>query len=985
MIKYENYKDKLCFWKCLAYHYDKPKDHRDIKKRVKKLFNNFYNQDIKTYDDITKIYKGIEYVEYYKADYEDENKLSDEIEKVENHFKININVYTNDECTKEINEKTGEKEKNYIVEIDRRSMLKYDDTLNLMRYKNHFMYIKDLNQIRHCYRCKKCSKIFKNMEACNRHEKKCDELIRHTFVGGEYKASKSIFEKVLEKIDHNIGKIDPEGHFKAIGELSHFYPYYCAYDFEAMVKPLNSDDNENKLKITCEHVPVSVSIFSNVPGFDIEPIFLCNDNPDLLINDFTNQLHIIAQKAEELNEFEYYNFSELINILISDAEAELAEVEEEIQEDDYLTGKVNYLESLRDQFSRWLSVLPIISFNGSKYDINLMKQYLFKSLDILNENVQFSIKKANSYMSITTDHLQFLDIRSYLAPNYSYDAFIKAYKCNLEKGFFPYDWFNDYEKINNTELPPHDAFFNKMKNQNISEDEYQVCVNAWKNNKMTTFKDFLKWYNNLDVLPFIEALGKMKTFYENKNLDIFKDGVSLPGLVLKYLIRSTSATFHLFDEKDQIIKIDEDDEPMKRNNLFYLLKDSIVGGPSIIFNRYHESGKTYIRNGKKICKKIIGYDANALYLWAIAQEMPTGKHEHIKKYDLNELKDDILNDKVFGFVQVDIETPEHLKDHFSEMTPIFKNAKIKFEDIGEYMQNYHKENDIKFIEGNKLIGSYFGKRILLYTPLLKWYLQHGLEITKFHRLIAYEGTRCFKKFADEVSDARRAGDVNKDFELIAETMKLFGNSAYGKTITNKENFSSTSYANEDNITKKINNPHFKDLEKLFGDTYEVSSTKREIKMDLPLQIGVAVYHLAKLRMLQFYYDFIDKYIDRSDFELTEMDTDSNYFAFSEDSIDKLIKPHMREEYEKDKYNFLPSESQELHPTFNVEGTRFSYKAYEKRTPGLFKVETMKDKMVSLCSKMYCASDESEENIKFSCKGIQKAGNDMCFKNLKMYC
>ena len=37
-------------------------------------------------------------------------------------------------------------------------------------------------------------------------------------------------------------------------------------------------------------------------------------------------------------------------------------------------------------------------------------------------------------------------------------------------------------------------------------------------------------------------------------------------------------------------------------------------------------------------KKIIGYDANALYLWAIAQEMPTGKHEHFKNYDLKQLK-----------------------------------------------------------------------------------------------------------------------------------------------------------------------------------------------------------------------------------------------------------------------------------------------------------------------------------------------------------
>ena len=59
---------------------------------------------------------------------------------------------------------------------------------------------------------------------------------------------------------------------------------------------------------------------------------------------------------------------------------------------------------------------------------------------------------------------------------------------------------------------------------------------------------------------------------------------------------------------------------------------------------------------------IIGYDANALYLWAIAQEMPTDKHKHIKEYNLNKLKDDILNDKLFGFIQVDIESPEHLKE-----------------------------------------------------------------------------------------------------------------------------------------------------------------------------------------------------------------------------------------------------------------------------------------------------------------------------------
>ncbi len=102
----------------------------------------------------------------------------------------------------------------------------------------------------------------------------------------------------------------------------------------------------------------------------------------------------------------------------------------------------------------------------------------------------------------------------------------------------------------------------------------------------------------------------------------------------------------------------------------------------VLFNRYHEANKTRIRNGDKLSKIIIGYDANALYLWAIAQEMPTGKHKYIISYDLKQLKKDILNNELFGIVQVDIETPEDLKEKISEMTPIFKNAEIKFEDIG---------------------------------------------------------------------------------------------------------------------------------------------------------------------------------------------------------------------------------------------------------------------------------------------------------------
>jgi hypothetical protein len=63
---------------------------------------------------------------------------------------------------------------------------------------------------------------------------------------------------------------------------------------------------------------------------------------------------------------------------------------------------------------------------------------------------------------------------------------------------------------------------------------------------MKILKDYLEYYNNLDVIPFIQAVEQMKKFYQSKKLDIFKDGVSLPGLVLKYLMKSIEAKFSLF-------------------------------------------------------------------------------------------------------------------------------------------------------------------------------------------------------------------------------------------------------------------------------------------------------------------------------------------------------------------------------------------------------------------------------------------------------
>lgn len=152
-----------------------------------------------------------------------------------------------------------------------------------------------------------------------------------------------------------------------------------------------------------------------------------------------------------------------------------------------------------------------------------------------------------------------------------------------------------------------------------------------------------------------------------------------------------------------------------------------------------------------------------------------------------------------------------------------------------------------------------------------------------------------------------------------------------------------------------------------NDSYEVSMNKRIIKLNNPIHLSIAIYQLAKLRMLQFYYDFIDKYFDRCDFELLEMDTDSNYFAWSDaHPFENLVKPELKEHFGDHKHEWLPRDD-------TPENAK-----YDRRTAGLFKEEWRGDGMVSLSSKNYICYlpdhlQAHSNKQKCSGKGVQQSG------------
>ncbi len=54
----------------------------------------------------------------------------------------------------------------------------------------------------------------------------------------------------------------------------------------------------------------------------------------------------------------------------------------------------------------------------------------------------------------------------------------------------------------------------------------------------------------------------------------------------------------------------------------------------------------------------------------------------------------IKGDDMFGTAEVDIIVPDELREHFSEMTPIFKNVMISRDDVRDVMATFARECEI---------------------------------------------------------------------------------------------------------------------------------------------------------------------------------------------------------------------------------------------------------------------------------------------------
>ena len=729
--------------------------------------------------------------------------------------------------------------------------------------------------------------------------------------------------RVVEKWEHE--KPTPWANMHCPKVETETYPHAIVYDFESYQDTSKAVRPTSDLFYESEHVPISVSLADTL---NPEPEYIVSRDPAELIRLFHQSLErrheaIVADVVKE------FSFSDTEGIP----------------------------EKQCNELVKWFHQVPVLGFNSGHYDLKLIRQHFIPLL--AQDPGTFAAEKNGRIMFINTPKFKFLDVLNYLGPGITYEKWVKTYGATLAKSWLPYEWFDSPDKLDFPGLPPYMAWYSKLKGEYVlTLKEYDDCHRIFKERGMQTFGDWLEYYNNLDVAPFLEALQKMKEFYTSLGIDILKDAVSLPGVSEKYILRKTLQPRWGYKPPELY-------SPNKE--AYAMLKAAVVGGPSLVFTRKHVAGETRIRSHQyedaRVCRRILGYDANSLYPSTMMKEMPCGPG-FVKSYDNPEAYARVFpqflwTEEWFGFAEVDIEVPEELWPEFEEFPPLFINRGVPDSAVPQHMHDYLQQSGRKrFPEQKKLLGVMSAKKILLYAPLLAWYLNQGLKLTAVYRTIDYEPREIFSWFVNEVANNRRKGDAEKDKALLAEVFKLLGNSAYGKFIEAVERHTNTIYTcDEEEVDKSLRSARFKTLEEI-GPAYKVELRKIKINIDRPFQVGIVVYQLAKLRMLQFYYEFLDFYLDRRDFELIQMDTDSMYFALSRERLEEAIRPGYETQFEEDKKRWL------------------AWNKWSNREPGLFKLEKEATSGIALCSKCYHMEDQATGKAKVSSKGVNKRQNEM---------
>ena len=352
---------------------------------------------------------------------------------------------------------------------------------------------------------------------------------------------------------------------------------------------------------------------------------------------------------------------------------------------------------------------------------------------------------------------------------------IKTEKCLdllTEKGVYPYDYMNSFDKFNDEHLPSKEQFYSRLTEEDLTNDDYKKAKQIWKHFGIKNMGEYHDLYLKTDVLLLTDVFENFRdmclSYYGLDPVYYY----TLPNFAFDAMLKLTGIEMDLVYDQE----------------MYEMIEAGLRGGMTQTTCKKVEANNKYMGSDydKNKASSYINYlDANNLYGLSMIQKLPYRS----LKWDDKITEDDIINydNGRTGFIlEVDLEYPKELHELHNDypLAPEVMNVKANMlsEKQVEIYKLINGSKEPKDEKTNKLILNLNDKnKYVVHIRTLQFYLKHGLKLKKVHRAIKFEQKEILKPYIEFNTEKRK--NARNDFEK--DIFKLLNNAVFGKTMEDK--------------------------------------------------------------------------------------------------------------------------------------------------------------------------------------------------------
>ena len=299
------------------------------------------------------------------------------------------------------------------------------------------------------------------------------------------------------------------------------------------------------------------------------------------------------------------------------------------------------------------------------------------------------------------------------------------------KGVYPYEFMDDFEKFKKQSLPKKTSFFSRLKQEKVSDKDFEHAQKVWKEFELKNMGDFHDLYLKTDVLLLADVMENFRKLCEKHyGLDP-AHFFTVPGMAWDAMLKMTEIELELLED-GQI-------------DMLLMIEKGIRGGISNAFKRYAKANNKFMQKYDPNLKSsfIVYLDANNLYGWAMSKPLPVGNFEWMSEEGLENWEKFVEEEGIGCILEVDLEYPRELHDFHNDFP--LAPEKLTLGKVEKLTQNLRDK-----------------KAMVLHGKNLKLYLSLGMKLKLIRRGLKFAEKDFMKCYIDKNTSLR--SQAKNDFE-----------------------------------------------------------------------------------------------------------------------------------------------------------------------------------------------------------------------------